>query len=616
MIALSSMLPKIRERFISEKNEFQWARNEPGRLRLTGRRLSDTYREKPSLNGDLNPFVISKQDDNNWAVNKNASHISYDSESFSTRPCKEIYWKSGKVKNQFQLVNLTLEFFNDEDASEFYKKIIQCFSKCSTNLSQPELATVSKPRVTFFMDDQEFLAINDFEEISSWLNKYLQYEKQTLNVFELNTWLGSANAASDSSSINASTLDLVMPKPSYLKFSSLKEKTNSCPTLDGSKLLNPNDYMKVKRKVSRQIMKLHRSKSSAQSSSSSSSPKKPETMSCHTMKLLDKKVDSLNALQTNLSLYHPQNLTNTHGMALSHHISDPLLAASLQSEEYAEPDTYRIKMRKHSVYKCHKSEKISICIGTWNVNGRNGGNLNLDDWLMPPAGQPPADVYVIGLQELDLSFKVITLNKISSSRSEDLWIHKLEEALGGLLKPPTSNPTDTDKTSTVKTFAAQWHQHTGGGYLRVRRVRLAGMMMMAYISAKLSVHLRHHEVSHQVVPTGVLNVMGNKGGVGLRMTIFNSSLCFVNCHLAAGKEKVKRRNDDFKEIVSKMSLLLSVNPKNLPFPIRKSYVSVHDVIFIFGDLNYRIAGLDSDRVRKLIQQKNYPALLRNDEVSS
>lgn len=43
-----------------------------------------------------------------------------------------------------------------------------------------------------------------------------------------------------------------------------------------------------------------------------------------------------------------------------------------------------------------KNKKISIFIGTWNVNGRNGSNLNLDDWLVPPEGQPPADMYVLG----------------------------------------------------------------------------------------------------------------------------------------------------------------------------------------------------------------------------
>uniref|UniRef100_A0A094ZG43 Type II inositol 1,4,5-trisphosphate 5-phosphatase n=1 Tax=Schistosoma haematobium TaxID=6185 RepID=A0A094ZG43_SCHHA len=262
-----------------------------------------------------------------------------------------------------------------------------------------------------------------------------------------------------------------------------------------------------------------------------------------------------------------------------------------------------------------KNRKISIFIGTWNVNGRNGSNLNLDDWLIPPEGQPPADMYVLGLQELDLRLKVITLNKTSSSGPEDLWIQQIEEALGGLLKPPSSkcNVVCQNETESTKSFAAHWFQYTGGGYILIRRVRLAGIMMIVYISAKLSIHLRHDEISQHIVPTGVLNVMGNKGGVCLRLTIFNTSLCFVNCHLAAGKEKIDRRYQDFKEIVRKMSLLFPINPKRFPFPTKKSYFSIHDVIFVFGDLNYRITGLDSDNVRRLIRQNHYVSLLKNDE---
>lgn len=116
---------------------------------------------------------------------------------------------------------------------------------------------------------------------------------------------------------------------------------------------------------------------------------------------------------------------------------------------------------------------------------------------------------LIRLQELDLRLKVITLNKTSSSGPEDLWIQQIEEALGGLLKPPSSkcNVVCQNETESTKSFAAHWFQYTGGGYIRIRRVRLAGIMMIVYISAKLSIHLRHDEISQHIVPTGVLNVM-------------------------------------------------------------------------------------------------------------
>nr|AAW25638.1 SJCHGC03873 protein [Schistosoma japonicum] len=64
-----------------------------------------------------------------------------------------------------------------------------------------------------------------------------------------------------------------------------------------------------------------------------------------------------------------------------------------------------------------------------------------------------------------------------------------------------------------------------------------------------------------------------------------------------------------------MSLLFPINPKYFPFPVTKSNFSIHDVIFVFGDLNYRITGLDSDSVRRLIHQNNFVGLLKNDELS-
>lgn len=58
------------------------------------------------------------------------------------------------------------------------------------------------------------------------------------------------------------------------------------------------------------------------------------------------------------------------------------------------------------------------------------------------------------------------------------------------------------------------------------------------------------------VATGLLGMMGNKGGVGIRMEINNSSLCFLCAHMAAHREKVSERNAEFHRILTEMTFVL------------------------------------------------------------
>ncbi|KAF7258607.1 hypothetical protein EG68_04130 [Paragonimus skrjabini miyazakii] len=259
-------------------------------------------------------------------------------------------------------------------------------------------------------------------------------------------------------------------------------------------------------------------------------------------------------------------------------------------------------------------ESVRIFIGSWNVNGRQDANLSLDDWLMPLDDQPPADIYVIGFQELDLSLGAVALNKTSPAALEDRWTLQLQSALGGLLQPPSSKHSWFSAKDSSRSYAQRWSKHTGGGYQRLRRVRLAGILMIVYISAKLFRRANASEMSTQLVPTGVFNMMGNKGGVGLRLTLFNTALCFVNCHLAAGEANVERRNQDFQEIKRKMLFERRADVNN-PNTLDLLTILDHDLIFVFGDLNYRINGLESNIVRRFIEKQEYSKILAYDELT-
>jgi hypothetical protein len=100
----------------------------------------------------------------------------------------------------------------------------------------------------------------------------------------------------------------------------------------------------------------------------------------------------------------------------------------------------------------------------------------------------------------------------------------------------------------------------------------------------------------------------------MRLIINDSSICFANCHLAAGQKEVSQRNTDAAKVLRECELD--------PMPSREMAfvcggdglkITDHEFCFFSGDLNYRI-DMQRSEVEALIERKDWKQLMQHDQL--
>ena len=94
---------------------------------------------------------------------------------------------------------------------------------------------------------------------------------------------------------------------------------------------------------------------------------------------------------------------------------------------------------------------------------------------------------------------------------------------------------------------------TGKAFVQIASVHLVGLSLSVFVKERYAQAVS--DVRTGTVGTGIMGVGGNKGAVIVRFELFKSSICVVNCHLAAHQKKFSARNRDYANILKRALLL-------------------------------------------------------------
>ncbi|KAK9414388.1 putative Inositol polyphosphate-related phosphatase domain-containing protein [Seiridium unicorne] len=255
-------------------------------------------------------------------------------------------------------------------------------------------------------------------------------------------------------------------------------------------------------------------------------------------------------------------------------------------------------------------EDIKAMVMTWNAGASTPSSLRYSDQdstfiqnLLQSSDTP--EILIFGFQELvDLEDKAATAKRLFKSKKKDAvtdqermshqyrdWRDFLARSLDDFMPPDCL-------------------------YHLLHTSTLVGLFTCIFVKSTIRDRIRN--LSSADVKRGMGGLHGNKGAIVVRFVLDDTSMCFINCHLAAGQSQANSRHNDIAAILDSNLL-----PVERDASVRiDSYIGGgdgtmimdHEICLLNGDLNYRIDTMSRDTVVAAVKAKNLAKLLDRDQL--
>lgn len=274
-------------------------------------------------------------------------------------------------------------------------------------------------------------------------------------------------------------------------------------------------------------------------------------------------------------------------------------------------------MTEHDAEYCSFNE-VKLFYLTWNTGAARPGDLDFFDYdkkFLETAFKKACDykngpeIIVFGFQEVvELDNRSLAAKTMFQSSS----------------KKKKEKDCNVQISSHISTQYKDWQDRLGRditdffneNYNLVHSSNMVGLFTCIFVKARDSPRI--HSIKSGKTKTGLGGLHGNKGGIGVRFMMDDSSLCFVNCHLAAGQNHILQRNKDIETILETPLLDQSENTNYIGKGVfvnggDGTMILDHEFCFFSGDMNYRI-NLHKPTALAMIKDKDFPRLLDADQL--